>query len=92
MNLAHLLRCGLTTLVLVSTRVDATVLYSYTGNVFTDVSAPYSTSDFVTAQLQLDQPLVASPGAVINAATLSGFALSINDGVQTFTDEVGRQW
>ena len=55
--------------------------YMYTGNHFTDVSGPYTTSDFVTAMVTLASPL--PPSAFTSVTPL---AFSISDGVQTITN------
>jgi hypothetical protein len=56
------------------------VIYQYTGNPFTAVVAPYTTSDFVSVSLTLAQPL---------SAGFSGspeiMNLTMSDGVQTLT-------
>ena len=56
--------------------------YQYTGNAFTDVTAPYTTSDFVTATLTLADPL--APNMPLTSVTSIAFTLS--DGVQTITN------
>jgi hypothetical protein len=55
--------------------------YQYTGNPFTDVSGPYTTSDFVTAMVTLAGPL---PPNFIGTVTPTAFTLS--DGVQTISN------
>ena len=55
--------------------------YVYTGNPFTDVSGPYSTSDFVTAMVTLVSPLAAN----MPLTGVSPLAFSLSDGVQTLT-------
>ena len=57
--------------------------YQYTGNPFTDVSGPYTTSDFVTAMVTLAGPL----GANMPSFTpVSPTAFTLSDGVQTITN------
>jgi hypothetical protein len=56
--------------------------YQYTGNPFTDVIAPYTTSDFVTALVTLAAPL--APNMPLTDVTPTAYSLS--DGVQTFTN------
>ena len=56
--------------------------YQYTGNPFTDVSGPYTTSDFVTAMITLAGPL----GANMPLTEVSPIAFTLSDGVQTITN------
>ena len=56
--------------------------YSYTGNHFTDVSGPYTTSDFVTAMVTLAGPL----GANMPLTEVTPTAFTFFDGVQTLTN------
>jgi hypothetical protein len=56
--------------------------YQYTGNPFTDVSGPYTTSMFVTAMVTLAVPL--APNMPLTQVTPTAFTLS--DGVQTLTN------
>ena len=56
--------------------------YVYTGNPFTFVSGPYSTSDFVTAMVTLANPL--PPNEPLTQVT--PLAFSLFDGVQTITN------
>jgi hypothetical protein len=68
---------------LTATSVQAVpTTYQYTGNPFTDVTAPYTTSDFVTATLTLAGPL--APNMPLTSVTPIAFTLS--DGVQTITN------
>src|SRR5215471_27968 len=53
--------------------------YKYTGNPFTDVSGPYTTSMFVTAMVTLAGPL----GANMPLTDATPIAFSLFDGVQT---------
>jgi len=55
--------------------------YVYIGNPFTDVAAPYTTNDFVTAMVTLAEPLPPNTGIQVFP---TAFALS--DGVQTITN------
>jgi hypothetical protein len=58
------------------------VVYKYTGNPFTTVTSPYTTSDFVSGTIQL--PSVLPPNQTEFSPTLDGYSFS--DGVQdTFT-------
>jgi len=59
----------------------ADVIYTYTGNPFTSVRAPYTTSDSVTATMILTNPL--APGLSLSDVTPNLVALSMSDGVQT---------
>ena len=57
--------------------------YVYTGNPFTDVTGPYSTSDFVTAMVTLASPLPAN----MPLTQVTPLAFSFSDGVQTITNQ-----
>ena len=59
------------------------ITYTYTGNPFTVVSAPYTTSDFVSGMLTLAGPLVAN--MPLTNVTNQVNAFSFTDGVQTIT-------
>ena len=56
--------------------------YQYTGNHFTDVTGPYTTSDFVTAMVTLAAPLAAN----MRSRTVTPTAFTLSDGVQTLTN------
>ena len=56
--------------------------YEYTGNTFTQVSGPYTTSDFVTALVRLAAPL--APNMPLTFVTPTAFTFS--DGAQTITN------
>ena len=56
--------------------------YRYTGNPFTDVSGPYTTSDFVTAMVTLAGPL----GANMPLTEVTPTAFTLSDGVQTISN------
>src|SRR5512133_765730 len=56
--------------------------YQYTGNHFTDVSGPYTTSDFVTAMVTLAGPL----GANMPLTQVTPTAFTLSDGVQTISN------
>ena len=56
--------------------------YVYTGNPFTIVSGPYSTSDFVTAMVTLASPLPAN----MPLTQVTPLAFSLSDGVQTINE------
>jgi hypothetical protein len=60
---------------------NANVILTYTGNDFTSVTSPYTTSDKVTASITLANPL----GDNLNLAPVTPLAFSFNDGVQTLT-------
>jgi hypothetical protein len=55
--------------------------YQYTGNHFTDVSPPYTTSDFVSAMITLASPLPPN-----FSGRVSPTAFTLFDGVQTITN------
>ena len=55
--------------------------YRYTGNPFTHVSGPYTTSDFVTAMVTLAGPL----GANMPLTEVTPIAFTLFDGVQTIS-------
>jgi hypothetical protein len=57
--------------------------YHYTGNPFTDVTGPYTTSDFVTAMVTLAGPLGAN--MPLTDVTSQVTAFSLFDGVQTLS-------
>ena len=56
--------------------------YQYTGNPFTDVDPPYTTSDFVSGMVTLAGPL--APNMPLTSVTPTAFTLF--DGVQTITN------
>ena len=56
--------------------------YQYTGNHFTEVSGPYTTSMFVTAMVTLAGPL----GANMPLTNVTPTAFTLTDGVQTISD------
>jgi hypothetical protein len=60
----------------------ADIMYTYTGNPFTDVSGPYTTSDRVTATVTLASPF----GPNMPLTIVTPLAFSFSDGVQTITD------
>src|SRR6476620_8240745 len=55
--------------------------YQYTGNPFTDVSGPYTTSDFVSGMVTLAGPL----GANMPLTEVTPIAFTFFDGVQTIS-------
>ena len=63
--------------------VQAGVTYQYTGNTFTQVSGPYTTSDFVTAMVTLAAPL--GPNHNLDDP-VTPVAFTLSDGVQTITN------
>ena len=72
------------TAALISQPMLADITYEYTGNPFTNVSGPYSTSDFVTAMVTLATPLKAN--MPLTEVTPLALAWSLSDGVQTLTN------
>jgi hypothetical protein len=70
------------TAALISQPMLADITYEYTGNPFTSVSGPYSTSDFVTAMVTLGSPLAAN----MPLTEVTPLAWSLSDGVQTLTN------
>jgi len=61
--------------------VQADTIYTYTGNNFTTVTFPYTTSDFVTAMITLATPLPPNFSGTVNPT-----AFTLSDGVQTLTN------
>src|SRR5262245_50072252 len=57
--------------------VQANTTYQYTGNPFTAVTTPYTTSDFVTGMLKLAVPLAPN----MPLTTISPVAFTFSDGV-----------
>jgi len=57
----------------------ANVTYVYTGNPFTDVSGPYTTSDMVTGSVEFSSPLPAN----MPFTTVTPLSFLFSDGVQT---------
>jgi len=63
----------------------ADTVYTYTGNSFTTVQAPYTTSDFISGSFTVAAPLAANiPFAFANVTPL---AYSFSDGLFTYTDK-----
>ena len=60
------------------------ITYTYTGNPFITVHAPYTTSDFVSGMLTLAAPLAANMPLTI-VSPIDIIAFSFSDGVQTIT-------
>jgi hypothetical protein len=60
------------------------VEYQYTGNPYTFATSPYTTNMFVTARIRLDNPLP-SDLSFSDISGLSGFVLTMNDGIETLT-------
>jgi hypothetical protein len=56
--------------------------YVYTGNFFTVVVPPYTTSDRVTATVELASPLPAN----MSLGSVTPLAFSVSDGLQTITN------
>jgi hypothetical protein len=61
--------------------------YKYTGNHFTDVSGPYTTSMFVTAMVTLAGPLPANFEGFVTP-----LAFTFSDGVQTITNLISNSF
>jgi hypothetical protein len=71
------------TVLLVASTVAAhadTYTYTYTGHDFNDVSAPYTTSDFVSGSFTLAAPIPPNESIFVSIQPLS---FSFSDGVQT---------
>ena len=64
---------------------SAVAIYTYTGNPFTVVLGPYTTDNFISATLTLDNPLAANLASV-DVTGFSGFSLTMSDGQQILTD------
>ena len=63
----------------------AVAIYTYTGNPFTVVTGPYTTDNFITATLTLDNPLAVNLSSV-DVTGFAGFSLTMSDGQQMLTD------
>ena len=70
------------TAALLSQRIFANITYEYTGNPFTLVSGPYTTSDRVTGTVTLSTPL----GDNMPLTAVSPLAFSFFDGIQTISN------
>jgi hypothetical protein len=66
-------------LALMTTYAKSDVLLQYTGSNFGIVSGPYTTSDHVSGNFVLDQPL----GDNLKSASVDVVSFSVSDGVQT---------
>ena len=65
----------------ITSPATADVIYQYTGNPFTTVASPYTTSDFVSGTIALSSILPPN----LNQAPIQANAFSFSDGVQTLT-------
>jgi len=63
----------------------ASVVYTYTGNAFTDVASPYTTSNYATISFELSDPL----GTDLDEADISPLHFTFSDGQQTISDTTG---
>ena len=81
-TLSKIIRLSCAVGVLTAAAVQATpITYDYTGNPFTSVSGPYTTSDKVTGFVTFATPL----GANMPLTSETPTAFSFSDGVQTIT-------
>ena len=69
---------------LLSQPMLANVTYLYTGNPFTTVTAPYTTSDMVTGSVEFSSPLPAN----MPLTTVTPLSFSFSDGVQTIAGTI----
>ena len=76
---------ALAVVVLSVTAVQADTTYVYTGNPFTDVAPPYTTSMFVTGMVTLASPLPAN----MPLTPVTSLDFSFSDGVQTILKQNG---
>ena len=65
----------------ITSPATADVIYQYTGNPFTTVTSPYTTSDFVSGTIQLSSILPPN----LNQASIQVNAFRFSDGIQTLT-------
>lgn len=82
MNRLTVVLCGLMLAALPPTSALADTMYIYTGNAFTDATAPLTTSDSVTGYFTVASPL----GANLSLGPITPTAFSFSDGVDTLTD------
>jgi hypothetical protein len=61
---------------------EADTIYTYTGNPFTSVFGPYTTSDFISGSFDLATPLANN----LPETVISPLSFSFTDGVQTITN------
>ena len=62
--------------------IMANTIYTYTGNPFTDVQSPYTTSNFVSGSFTVASPLANN----LSAAGITPISLSFTDGIQTINN------
>jgi hypothetical protein len=78
------------TVLLVASTVTAsadTYTYTYTGHDFNDVTAPYTTSDFVSGSFTLAAPIAANTS--VFSSDIEPISFSFSDGVQTIDSNDG---
>jgi hypothetical protein len=71
-------------LVFTAFNANASTIYTYTGNNFTDVTAPYTTSMNVTLQFETASPLSGTGSMVSVSSEILSYTIS--DGINTLTE------
>ena len=86
MRLGKLSACA--GLVMFTLPMMANTIYTYTGNSFTTVSGPYTTSDFVSGSVTLSSALGSNFASALGPGfsnTVTVVSFSFTDGVKTYT-------
>jgi hypothetical protein len=86
MKRVAILLCGLalTVIPLKSAPAETVYTYSYVGNPFTDVTSPFTTSDFITASFTTNSLLAAN--SVFGETDIYPTTFSVSDGIDTITN------
>jgi len=61
----------------------ASVVYTYTGNDFTSVTAPYATSDFISGSLTLELALAPD----LSFSPITPLSYTFTDGIQSYSSD-----